>query len=284
MSETMTKIDFKVIVMAPKATVWFAMWNDFHYRNWTSAFCEGSYAVSDWKEGSTVHFLMPGGNGMYSKISKMVENEKMFFSHIGELKNFKEQPIDEKTKGWSGATENYSLEEKDGITTVTASIDLMEDHLDFMKKAFPSGFSKLKSAAEDLWIVVQTTVNAPIGKTWQKWITPSDIMVWNAAHESWFCPKATNDLREGGKFSSTMSARDGSVSFDFGGTYDKVVPNQLISYVLEDGRAVKVEFSEKDGKTTVCESFRPEGENSLALQYGGWQAILDHFKKHVEKG
>jgi hypothetical protein len=38
-----------------------SMWDDSTYRQWTSAFSEGSHAVSDWKEGSKVLFLSPEG-------------------------------------------------------------------------------------------------------------------------------------------------------------------------------------------------------------------------------
>jgi hypothetical protein len=34
--------------------------------------------------------------------------------------------------------------------------------------------------------------------------------------------------------------------------------------------------------TEVVETFEAESENSVELQQGGWQAILDNFKKYVE--
>lgn len=107
-------------------------------------------------------------------------------------------------------------------------------------------------------------------------------MQWNNASDDWHTPKAENDLRVGGKFVSRMEAKDGSVGFDFWGIYDEVKPNELIEYTMGDGRKVKVAFNGNESETTVVVTFEPEDENSRELQQGGWQAILDNFKKCVE--
>ncbi len=74
------------------------------------------------------------------------------------------------------------------------------------------------------------------------------------------------------------------MAFDFGGTYTKVVPHTLIEYRMGDGREVKVEFTATEGGVAVKESFDAESENPADMQRGGWQAILDNFKRHVEAG
>jgi uncharacterized protein YndB with AHSA1/START domain len=131
-------------------------------------------------------------------------------------------------------------------------------------------------------ITVETTVNAPVEKVWQYWTEPRHIIRWNNASADWCTTKAENDLREGGSFSATMAAKDGSFSFDFGGVYDKIKKHELIEYTLGDGRKVKVVFSSAGDHTKVVEDFEAENQNSVELQKGGWQAILDNFKKHVE--
>jgi Activator of Hsp90 ATPase homolog 1-like protein len=68
-------------------------------------------------------------------------------------------------------------------------------------------------------ITVETTVAAPIEDVWRAWTTPDDIMQWNAASDDWHTTNATVDLRVGGIFSSRMEAKDGSMGFDFAGTY-----------------------------------------------------------------
>nr|MBP9771287.1 SRPBCC domain-containing protein [Candidatus Gracilibacteria bacterium] len=69
-------------------------------------------------------------------------------------------------------------------------------------------------------ITIETTINAPVEKVWKAWTTPADIVQWNAASDDWHTTKSENDLRTGGKFSSRMEAKDGSMGFDFWGIYD----------------------------------------------------------------
>ena len=130
-------------------------------------------------------------------------------------------------------------------------------------------------------IVVETIVRAPVAKVWHAYTTPEDIVKWNAASADWHTTKATVDLREGGAFSSRMEAKDGSMGFDFAGTYTKIVPQKLIVYSFGD-RVAQIDFiNEKDGVRVVV-SFDPETTNSTAQQKGGWQAILSNFKHYVE--
>ncbi|MBL0913390.1 MAG: SRPBCC family protein [Bacteroidia bacterium] len=131
-------------------------------------------------------------------------------------------------------------------------------------------------------ITVTSSVNAPVERVWEYWTNPQHIMRWNSASEDWHTPRAENDLRAGGKFSSRMEARDGSMGFDFEGVYDEVEPHSLISYTMADGRKVRISFSENDGFTEVRETFDPEGTNPVEMQRMGWQAILDNFKKYSE--
>ena len=135
---------------------------------------------------------------------------------------------------------------------------------------------------EKVQITVEATVNAPIEKVWHAWTNPKDIMAWNNASDDWHTPHATNDLRVGGSFLSTMAAKDGSFSFDFEGIYDEVVLHKTIAYSLADDRKIKVTFTPKGNETFISETFDAETENSVELQQGGWQAILNNFKKHVE--
>ena len=137
---------------------------------------------------------------------------------------------------------------------------------------------------QKIWVNVEAIINANIETVWKKWITPKDIIAWNAASDDWHTTKAENDLRIGGRFTSRMEAKDGSMGFDFGGTYTNVIEHKLIESTLDDERRLKVTF-ESDGNTTlVKESFEAETENSVELQQFGWQAILNNFKMHVERG
>lgn len=132
-------------------------------------------------------------------------------------------------------------------------------------------------------IIVQATIKAPITTVWEYWNKPEHITHWAFASHDWEAPAAENDLKEGGKFKTTMAAKDKSASFDFGGTYTTVREHQLIEYVMDEaGRHVKVEFKEVPEGVQVTEFFDPENENPIEMQRAGWQAILDNFKKYVE--
>lgn len=131
-------------------------------------------------------------------------------------------------------------------------------------------------------ITVEATINAPVETVWKTWTTPEDIMNWNNASDDWHTPKATNDLRVGGKFLSRMEAKDGSFGFDFEGIYNVVNPYEQIEYEMPDGRKVRISFAEEGGKTKVVEEFDAEDMNPVEMQRDGWQAILNNFKKYTE--
>ncbi|MCB0770673.1 MAG: SRPBCC domain-containing protein [Flavobacteriales bacterium] len=126
-------------------------------------------------------------------------------------------------------------------------------------------------------ITISTRIARPVAHVWACWTAPEHIVHWNAASDDWHCPKAVNDLREGGAFCYCMAARDGSFSFDFAGTHTAVVPTQRIASTLDDGRKMEVTFTAEGDGTLVTEHFDPEDENPRDMQRSGWQAILDRF-------
>lgn len=107
----MKKRIYKETIKSNPEKIWKILWEDESYRKWTSAFHAGSYAESEWKEGSKIRFLGPDGSGMYSKIEKLVEPTYMSFKHLGIVKEGKDLPPDEESKKWSGAMEIISLKE-----------------------------------------------------------------------------------------------------------------------------------------------------------------------------
>ena len=132
-------------------------------------------------------------------------------------------------------------------------------------------------------ITIETVVNAGVDKVWECWNKPEHITQWCNASDEWHTVRAENDLRVGGKFNSRMEAKDGSMGFDFWGIYDVVKPNEKIEYTMGDGRKCEITFTTNGNSTKVVESFEAEEENSVEMQKGGWQAILDNFKKYAEK-
>ena len=131
-------------------------------------------------------------------------------------------------------------------------------------------------------ITVETLVKAKLNKVWDAWNNPADIKQWNTAQEDWHTTESAVDLREGGKFLARMEAKDGSMGFDFEGTYTRVVPKKVVEYRMSDGREVQVELAERPEGVLVKETFDAETENPPELQRQGWQAILDNFGRYVE--
>jgi len=145
----MKKLNFSIPINAAREKVWNVLWDDATYRKWTSVFDEGSYAVSDWEEGSKVLFLSSSGDGMYSSIERKIPYELMAIKHNGMVKEGKELPVDEKTKDWAGAMETYTLTEENGSTKLSVEIDITEDMQPYFNDTFPKALDKVKSLAEE---------------------------------------------------------------------------------------------------------------------------------------
>jgi len=144
----MERKEFKVTINAPREKVWKTLWDDTTYREWTSAFAEGSHAVTDWAKDSKVLFLDAKGQGMVSEVAENLPNEYMSFRHLGEVKDGIEDTESEQVKAWAGATENYTLKDAGGDTEVTVDMALPPEHMEYFMTTWPKALDKLKAAAE----------------------------------------------------------------------------------------------------------------------------------------
>jgi uncharacterized protein YndB with AHSA1/START domain len=131
-------------------------------------------------------------------------------------------------------------------------------------------------------ISIETLVHADLEATWQAYTDPRAIVQWNTASPDWHSPRSQVDLREGGRFSTRMEAKDGSMGFDFEGTYTRVVPGWLIEYRMDDGRGVATRFTREPAGVRIQVDFDAESQNPAEMQRQGWQAILDSFGRYVE--
>lgn len=280
----MIKITFSTTIHAPKQRVWYVLWEKSFYEQWTDVFAAGSTVKTDgWKEGSKVLFVDQHNNGMLSSVAVNKPYEFMSFRHIGMVNNGVEDTESEAVKSWAGATENYTLKEESGFSTLTVEMEITEEYKDSFNTTWPKALDKIKELAESkTMITVSTTVSAPIEKVWDSWTHPAHIVNWNNASEDWHTPKAENDLRVNGRFTFSMAAKDGSFSFDFGGTYTTIEPQQKISYIMDDGRVATVWFEQEGNAVKITEEFQAENIHSLEMQKAGWQAILNNFKKYTE--
>ena len=78
-------------------------------------------------------------------------------------------------------------------------------------------------------ITVEAIIEAPIEVVWNLWTNPEHVKHWNFASADWHCPTASSDFHVGGEFHYIMAAKDGSVEFDFCGTFTKILDQS--SYV-----------------------------------------------------
>lgn len=131
-------------------------------------------------------------------------------------------------------------------------------------------------------ITIEAIVNRSSSDLWTLWTEPEHITKWNQASDDWHSPRAENNLRVGGRFLTRMEAKDGSMGFDFSGTYNEIVKHKKIRYTMDDSREVETLFNEENGKTKIITTFDAEKENPLEMQRDGWQAILNSFKKYAE--
>ena len=280
----MIKVNFSAAIHAPKQRVWYVLWEKSFYEQWTRLFAEGSTVKTDgWKEGSMVQFLGPNENGMVSMVIANKPNEYMSFRHLGIVKDGVEDTTSDEATGWAGAMENYTLKEENGITVLTVEMETTEEYKDYFNNKWPKALAKVKELSEaKTMITVTATVNVTIDTVWDSWTNPAHIVNWNNASDDWHTPKASNDLRKDGRFTFTMAAKDGSFSFDFGGTYTSVEPKQKISYIMDDGRVANVWFEQEGNAVKITEEFQAENIHSPEMQEAGWQAILNNFKKYTE--
>lgn len=134
---------------------------------------------------------------------------------------------------------------------------------------------------QDRQLTATTHVPAPPDLAWRAFTTPDAITKWNFAIPEWCCPSAQVDLREGGTYCARMEARDGSIGFDFAGTFEEVDPERALTLRLDDGRCARTTFEPEASGTRVRTVFDPEPETARDIQREGWQAILDNYAAYV---
>lgn len=129
-------------------------------------------------------------------------------------------------------------------------------------------------------ITVSTRVAASAEKVWSLYTSADAIKQWNTASPDWHTTQASIDLRVGGHFSSRMEAKDGSMGFDFAGTYTEVRAPEFLAYQFGE-RSATVSFTALENAIEVSVCFDAETIYPVEQQRAGWQAILDNFALYV---
>ena len=288
----MKRLYLSIDINVPREEVWAAIINDKKYRLWTSAFQEGSYFEGGWQQGDRIKFIAEYEGqviGMISEIEMSDHLKEISIHHLGIYSGGEEDYTSDQAKLWQDKYENYHFEKlEENKTRFRVEAEVEEVFAEAFEEQWLAALHKLKTLCEDKSaalpaITVEVIIDAPLARVWDYYTIPEHVIKWNRASEDWYCPRALNNLSIGGRFSYTMAARDGSMSFDFSGTYTEIVYYERIINQLDDGRMMQITFQAmSDKQTKVIETFEAEEENSLELQQVGWQAILNNFKSATE--
>ncbi len=151
----MKKIQYNIDIHAPAEKVYTTMLgleNIETYNQWTAEFNPTSTYEGSWDKGSKIYFVGTDENGkkggMVAEIAENIPARFVSIRHIGMLDGDKEITEGEEIEKWAGCLENYSFDEEDGVTTVTAEIDVDDNYLDYFDKTWPKALQKLKEISE----------------------------------------------------------------------------------------------------------------------------------------
>lgn len=141
-------LKWSIDIAATPEKIWDVLLADKTYRVWTSIFHPGSYAETDWKEGSKALFKTPEGGGMISKVVQHNPGKIIALEHYGVLKNGEEVFEGESVEKWAGTTETYRLESKNGISTLFIEQEIEESYVDWFKTTWGKALQTVKELSE----------------------------------------------------------------------------------------------------------------------------------------
>jgi uncharacterized protein YndB with AHSA1/START domain len=142
------RLQFSIAISAPAAKVYEQMIGDASYRDWTSAFTEGSRFEGSWAQGERIRFLAPSGEGMVAEIAENRPNEFISVRHLGSIANGVEDTQSESVRAWAPAYENYRFTATPEGTTLTVEQDIVAEYEDFMADVWPKALTRLKILCE----------------------------------------------------------------------------------------------------------------------------------------
>jgi uncharacterized protein YndB with AHSA1/START domain len=144
---------FKVLINAPREKVWDTLLSETNYPKWSAVFCEGSHAVTDWKEGSKALFLDNKKQGMVATIAKNVPNEFLSIKPLGEIKDGVEDYDSPTAKQMAGMFENYTLTADGDKTLLVVELsgeeEIPQEFKDFLLNVWPKAMDNIKAIAEE---------------------------------------------------------------------------------------------------------------------------------------
>ncbi len=142
------RLQFTTLIEAPVSRVYALMIAPESYRNWTSAFSEGSTYEGSWDAGQQIRFLSPSGDGMVAEIAENRADEFISIRHRGFIAQGVVDTDSEAVRAWAPAYENYSFQAVPEGTRLVVDQDITEEFEGFMKETWPKALARLKALCE----------------------------------------------------------------------------------------------------------------------------------------
>ena len=147
MSE-LKRIQFSATISAPVAMVYELMIAPDSYRDWTSAFAEGSRYEGSWEEGQRIYFIAQTEGGMVSEIAENRRNEFISIKHLGYIVNGVEDTESDAIRTWAPAYENYTFQAAPEGTRLIVDQDVIPEFESYLTDAWPKALARLKALCE----------------------------------------------------------------------------------------------------------------------------------------
>lgn len=142
----MKELEYKIEINKPKEIVWFTLWDDQSFRDWSNNIDEGTYMLGDLIEGNEIQFISSvNGYGVTSLVSKLIPNEYILFKHASDTQNTGTETRD---KQWTGGSESYTLNEYDGSTLLIIKSEIPDELVDVFNESMPKALDRIKYLVE----------------------------------------------------------------------------------------------------------------------------------------
>lgn len=148
MSDAPQRLNFTIHIAAPVARVWDTMLELETYRDWTTAFSEGSTYEGSWAQGDRIRFLAPSGDGMLAEIAENRRHAFISIRHLGVIADGVEDTTSDAVKAWAPAHENYRFTPEGSGTRLDIEQEIMAEYAAMMNEMWPKALARLKALCE----------------------------------------------------------------------------------------------------------------------------------------
>lgn len=145
----METLTYEIRINSPKTLVWRTLTDAEKYTQWVKAFSPNSYADGEWKQGTYIKFLDPDMGGTKAFIEELESNEHILMRHVSMIDKKGEESTDgEMASNWVGTTEEYTLTENDGVTSLKIEIKTHRDFVQMFESSWPNALKLIKELSD----------------------------------------------------------------------------------------------------------------------------------------